>query len=152
MIYRGWVGAFRRRARHAPPVAVPEAAQTVLALIPVRFVDDGCSAILDGLAGVSWRWACRIHDWRACSRCHLREYMHPAARARADAELRRNILASIPIGWVAIPALVWAGLTFIAGRGYYDTCGPFPDGATEAQRRTGLCRHGMLLPEWWGRP
>lgn len=78
--------------------------------------------------------------------------MNEEASRRANAELRRNILASIPIGWAAIPAAFWLGLTLIGGRGYYDTCHPEnPVGATREQRQLGLCRHGMPLPEWWGR-
>ena len=48
------------------------------------FCDDGCTTSPDGILGYDFSWACRIHDWRYCTRCHPPDSMSQLARRFAD--------------------------------------------------------------------
>lgn len=126
---------------------IPAAALTLLKQIPVHFRDDGCSASPDAWFGFYFRWACRIHDWRYCTRCHPPGTMTGRAKRQADRELREGVKASLPWRWK------WIGRVYEAAvrtnvNGSFDTCGPVPEEATDYQRKSGLCRHGVPAPNW----
>jgi hypothetical protein len=108
-----------------------------LGRIPTDFIDDGCTNSPDGLFRVDLRWACRIHDWRYCTRCHAPGSMTAGARHRADDELRRHIDGA----WKGkiIPWLYWKAVHLFGGTNAYDSCGP-------AAGR--VCRHGQHVPMW----
>ena len=127
-------------------------ARWILAEIPKEFEDDGCSNSPDGfLMGISkWRgfrwlkrwarsfkWCCRIHDWRYCSRCQ--RVMNRREQTYADKELGRNVR------YVIYRGLRWWGWGYyratnrFGGMSAYNSCGP----------AAGLlCRHGMEVPQW----
>ena len=124
---------------HRAQRPIPAEAQAILDTIPAEFVDDGCSNSPDGWFGFDLRFACRIHDWRYCGRCHRAEFMDQARRHRADAELERNIQSVLPwrwrwVGWFYLRAVHVAG-----GIEAWDSCG-----LEEGE----LCRHRMPLPPW----
>jgi hypothetical protein len=129
---------------HAP-------ARSILKKIPVHFRDDGCSNAPDGLflwakrwrwlhwLVRSFRWCCRIHDWRYCSRAHPAGSMNQAARHFADKELGWNVRG------VTLFTLKWLGWGYFratsdfGGRRAWNSCGP-----ASGER----CRHNMPQPEW----
>lgn len=114
----------------------------VLAGIPAGFVDDGCSNSPDAWFRFDFRWACRIHDWRYCSRCHPAREMTQAGRTRADQELGMNIRAALPWRWRWVASIYQFEVWRWGGMAAWDSCGP------EAGNR---CRHGMPeRPEWLG--
>lgn len=118
---------------------MPTTAVAVNQQIPRHFVNDGCTNAPDTLFGFELGWACRIHDWRYCTRCHPAGTMTAGHRRRADAELGANVRAALPwrwrwVGWVYRTA-VWR----YAGISAFDSCGP----------SAGLkCRHHMPIPRW----
>ena len=77
----------------------PAEAAALLAEIPDSFIDDGCSNSPDSIWGFRFRWACRIHDWRYCSRAHAAGTMHYANKMVADDELYDFIGSSLPWRW-----------------------------------------------------
>lgn len=132
-----------RRTEIPPP---PEA-ELVLARIPEGFLDDGCSSSLDGTFRVSWKWVCKIHDWRGCTRCH------PAGSLTLDQMHAGNAELWYWMGY--LPAYVRAArwiyygvLARFNGDVAWNSCGPRPKDATPQQLAAGLCRHGMPMPDW----
>lgn len=120
---------------------IPDEAVEILRQIPLHFVDDGCSNSPDDLFGFDFRWACRIHDWRYCSRTgHLLE-MDYRKKVTADEELRENIRGSLPWRWRWAGWIYEGAVRFAGGWGSWNSCGP------EAGEH---CRHGMAIPESWG--
>ena len=134
-----------------------EVEQRTLTKIPVRFTDDGCSNSPDGfflwakklskrrgfrwLRGLvrSFRWCCKIHDWRYCTRCHPPGSMTKGAQTYADKELGWNVRSVLQFfvkwyGW-----MYWKVTSELGGRRAWDSCGPASGE---------LCRHGMPMPEW----
>jgi len=107
--------------------------------IPETFVDDGCSNSPDGLCGTDFRWACRIHDWRYCTRCHPFGTMCWKHRLKTDRELRRNLAVALPWWNQWIRFAYWFAVRRFGSFHAYDTCGP------EAGER---CRHNMEQPGW----
>jgi hypothetical protein len=119
----------------------PEAA-AALAEIPDGFIDDGCSGWFtpDEWFGFCFRDACRLHDWRYCSRAHPGSAMRQADRAAADAELRENLRAILPWYWRWVGWAYYAGVFLAGGVRAWDSCG------SRAGRR---CRHGREAPPEW---
>jgi hypothetical protein len=104
------------------------------------FSDDGCTVSPDGLFGYDFSWACRIHDWRYCTRCHPPGSMSRLARRFADEELRMHMRASLPWytrGWV--PLVYRLVVRFFGRFGAWDSCGP---------EAGDLCRHQIPMPAW----
>lgn len=129
------MGLFNGRAQRP----VPEKAKGVLNQIPKTFKDDGCSNSPDDLWGFDFGWACRIHDWRYCTRCHpagSRDYEH---RQRADRELRENLRTSLPWRWRWVSWIYWRGVQAGGGFDAWNSCGP-EDGDR--------CRHNRKMPRW----
>lgn len=119
---------------------VPGSARLLLTSIPTDFVDDGCSASPDSICGDSIRWACRIHDWRYCTRAHRPGRMTTEYRKNADKELRTHMRLDLP--WYS----QWTRLIyhffvrkFGNGDNSFDSCGP------EVGEK---CRHNMPQPVW----
>jgi len=116
-----------------------ETALDVLNSIPEDFVDDGCSNAPDSIFCKPIYFACRIHDFRYCTRAHPEGTMCPAHRKAADKELRRNMCTALPwysqwIRWIYYRAVRRFG-TLSA----YNSCGP---------RAGNLCRHNLRPPTW----
>ena len=124
---------FRGRAQRV----IPEVAQRIYDSIPERFVDDGCSNSPDGWFGFNFRWACRIHDWKYCSRCHPLVSMTQYYRKLADKELQRNISASLPWRWKWVSRIYKFEVRRHGGTSAWNSCGP---------RVGALCRHNMRWP------
>lgn len=119
---------------------IPEDAQAILDLIPSDFVDDGCSCSPDSLMGTDIKWACRIHDWRYCTRAHRPGRMTTDYRKKADRELRGNLRAGMPwySQWTRV-LYYWAVRRWGSGDNSFDSCGPAAGS---------YCRHGMAQPPW----
>lgn len=125
---------------------IPEYAKAVLDQIPEEFQDNGCSNSPDLLFGFNFKWACRIHDWWWCSRCHAPGQMTPEWKAAGDYFLKLAMRDALPPIWKWV-----AGIYRRAVRIFwwgYDTCGPNPQNASSQQRLEGRCRHNMPRPEW----
>ena len=129
------MGLFNGRAQRPRP---PEAVE-LLGAIPAGFSDDGCSNAPDAIFGFRFDWACRIHDWRYCSRCHPAGTMHYANKLAADAELGRLIGTSLPWRWRWIRRVYLRGVQAGGGFDAWNSCGP-EDGPS--------CRHGIDLQTW----
>ena len=106
-------------------------------LVPLEFIDDGCSAAPDKIFWI-WdlKWACRIHDWRYCTRAHKPSEMTQYFRHIADLELRNNVRSVLPFGLGWLTALLfWRVVHLKGGDEAWNSCGP------EVGER---CRHGLL--------
>jgi hypothetical protein len=117
----------------------PAAAEAVLEEIPDSFIDDGCSNSPDTIWGFKFRWACRIHDWRYCSRSHPAGTMHYANKLGADDELYEFIGSSLPWRWRWVRWIYLRGVHVGGGFDAWNSCGP-EDGPE--------CRHNVELPAW----
>jgi len=128
---------------------VPEGALEHVSMVPLYFVDDGCSNSPDGWFGFDFSWACRIHDARYCQRTPIDGPSSPAQgthehREYADNWLRSDIKASLPWRWRWVGWVYWAGVRAGGGIKAYNSCFPlFPHGAGLEQARRKRCRHGM---------
>ena len=129
------MGLFDDRAQRPRPTRAVE----LLADISVDFVDDGCSNSPDTIWGFKFRWACRIHDWRYCSRSHLAGTMHYANKQVADRELRDFVGESLPWRWRWVRYFYLRGVQVGGGFDAWNSCGP-EDGE--------FCRHNIALPLW----
>lgn len=118
---------------------IPLTAESVLEKIPARFKDDGCSSSPDSLFGFEFRWACRIHDWRYCTRCHRAGSMTQAARRRGDEELGGNIRSTLPWRWRWVRWIYQTVVRRHGGTSAFDSCGPVVGK---------VCRHNMSPPSW----
>jgi len=129
----------RKRAKFLIERRTAMVASATLREIPERFTDDGCSYSPDSLFHNEIGWACRIHDYRYCSRSLGPRDFGPEARAAADLELRKNIALSFPkwLGWVRF--LYWKAVRRFGGLGLWNSCG------YEVGDR---CRHNMKRPLW----
>lgn len=118
---------------------IPAKAVALLGQIPREFADDGCSSSPDSWFGFNFRFACRIHDWRYCTRAHPAGSMGYGAKVAADYELEQHVRASLPWRWRWVGWLYRGATLFAGGWGAFDSCGP------EVGDR---CRHGLAPPEW----
>ncbi len=113
---------------------VPAAARVLLRTIPRGFRDDGCSNAPDSVFGFRFRWVCRLHDWRYCTRCHPPGVLTQGWRHMADRELRSFISASLPWRWRWLKWAYYGGVWWAGGIEAFDSCG----------RDVGdFCRHGI---------
>jgi hypothetical protein len=131
-----------RHRRQLPPSVK---ACALLEAIPDEFNDDGCSSSPDRMWWFGWwwfRWACRIHDWRYCGRCHPPGTMNQAARRRGDIELGGFIRQSVPTWAWPVASLYRLAVRRHGGRSAWNSCGP------TAENAAGLCRHGIGQPQW----
>jgi hypothetical protein len=124
---------------HRAQYPIPSTGESALREIPKNFVDDGCSNSPDGWFGFEFQWACRIHDYRYCTRCHDPGTMTYGMKLFADNELKRNIRYSLPWRWRWVRYVYHAGVWFGGNFSAWDSCGP---DAGE------VCRHGMSQPDW----
>ena len=131
----GWLNPFDGRAQRP----IPTEAAKWLREIPSEFSDDGCTNSPDSVFGFKFRWACRIHNWRYCSRCHPPGTMHYESKLKADAELARYIGSSLPFRWRWVRRIYLRGVHVGGGFDAWNSCGP-EDGDT--------CRHGIAMPDW----
>jgi hypothetical protein len=137
-----------KRAQHP----IPDGAARVLAQIPDRFHDDGCSNSPDSWFGFDFSWACRIHDWRYCTRAQALAGCEtsPEAKAYADKRLREDIAASLPTRWGWVKYVYWRAVARL-GDGSYDSCQKeFAGGRSLSQATRGVCRHELPWPESGG--
>lgn len=107
--------------------------------IPSTFVDDGCSNSPDAICGISIREACRIHDWRYCTRGHTHGTMCKEHRRAADKELRANIAKALPWWNQWVRWIYWRAVRRFGSIHAYDTCGVSAGD---------YCRHNMPMPVW----
>lgn len=107
--------------------------------IPDSFVDDGCSNSPDSICGTWIRPACRIHDWRYCTRCHPQGTMCKEHRKAADKELRASLAKLLPWWNQWVRWIYWRAVRRFGSLHAYDTCG---------QSAGDFCRHGMPMPLW----
>lgn len=129
-------------------------AKTILRNIPTQFSDDGCSnapdgwlLILSSQRGLAWlkrfarsfRWCCRIHDWRYCTRCHPAGSMTRGAQRYADRELGWHVRSILPFGLRWWGWLYWRATNRFGGMSAWDSCGI---------RAGQFCRHNMPIPRW----
>lgn len=122
---------------------IPAFAVKLLSEIPPNFYDDGCSSAPD----LSFKWACRIHDWFYCTRAHPEGQMTDEWRSFADHVVRELIRASMPAPLRWIGNLYFRILRALGGHAF-NTCGPDPDGVMPFERMLGLCRHSLQKPDW----
>ena len=120
-------------------LAIPEDAKRLLLLIPGNFISDGFSNSPDKLFGFDFTWACKIHDWSYCSRCHNAGTRTHASKTQADARLKRHIDESLPFRWSWVKYVYHTAVWRYGAMGSFNSCGP------EAGFR---CRHGQTQPEW----
>jgi hypothetical protein len=122
---------------------VAKKAHRALGNIPDRFIDDGCSYSPDSMFHNEIGWACRIHDFRYCSRTEAHKDTSPEARLKADKELRANIALSFPkwLGWIRW--LYYKAVRRFGSMHAWDSCGP-EDGE--------YCKHNMQVPLWMQYP
>jgi hypothetical protein len=109
-------------------------------VIPYRFTDDGCSLSPDSIGRTSLKLACRIHDWRYCTRAHAPGELTTSWRKKADLELRQMMGHGMP--WYArwTRWMYWWGVRKFGNRDTsFDSCG------VDAGQ---FCRHNMPMPEW----
>lgn len=125
----------------------PPEARLVLAQIPREFIDDGCSNSLDGTFRVSWRWICRIHDWRGCSRAHPAGFLTLDKMQEGNAELW-YWMGLLPWYLPGVRWIYYGVLARLNGDVAWNSCGVQPRGATLDQLAAGLCRHGLPMPDW----
>lgn len=118
---------------------IPEDAKRLLDLIPADFNDDGCSNSPDSIFGFDFKWACRIHNWSFCTRCHPPGTRTYAAEAQANIRLKRHIDAALPFRWSWVKYVYYTAVWRYGGMGAFNSCGP------EAGFR---CRHGQVQPKW----
>ncbi len=118
---------------------MPNLAARLLQDIPDVFTDDGCSNAPDAIFGFRFDWACRIHDWRYCSRCHPAGTMHYANKQTADHELSNHMGATLPWRWRWVRRIYLRGVQAGGGFDAWNSCGP-EDGE--------FCRHNIELPPW----
>ena len=111
----------------------------LLRKIPKAFVDDGCTRAPDRVFGYDLRFACRIHDWRYCTRCHVPGTMDTHHRNLADTELRDLLREVLPWRWRFLGWVYWLAVWQRGGFEAWDSCG-----LTAGE----CCRHGMPVPEW----
>jgi hypothetical protein len=121
------------------PYPIPREALSLLASIPKEFRDDGCSNALDSWFGFDFAWACRIHDWRYCTRCHQAGSMDYACKVRDDRELQAFVACCLPWRWKWLGRVYKRAVLIAGGWNAYDSCGP---------EKGALCRHGMPMPRW----
>ena len=121
-------------------VKIPREAQAILDIIPKNFVSDKCTKSLDSVFGYDFSFACVIHNFRYCGRCHDPVFMTYMNKLKADNELRQNISRSLPhwylksISWLYY-AIVWKYGVY----GSWNSCG------LEVGNK---CRHEMSIPKW----
>lgn len=125
-----------RRAQRPIP---KEASALLRGSVPASFKDDGCTNSPDSIFGFDFKWACRIHDWRYCTRCHDPGSMTYETKLRADMELKRHFKSSLPLRWRWIRYVYYAGVLAGGGFNAFDSCGP-EEGET--------CRHDVTSPQW----
>jgi hypothetical protein len=118
---------------------IMEKMQGVLDKIPGEFIDDGCSKAPDSIFGYDLSEACRIHDFRYCTRCHEPGTMSLKAQKEADRELRKNLSGLLPWRWRWIKWGYYAAVWRYGGFGSWDSCG-FSVGPR--------CRHNMSPQQW----
>lgn len=139
---------------------IPRAAKILLDDMPEGFVDDGCSSFPDMLGRIAsvmthgavkpWvlRWACRVHDWDACTRAHPPGTMTDARQRLINKRLRVFLVEYLPLRWRWLGWAMRAGLWFARGFGWWDSCDLEARGAMPSQLAQGLCRHALPAPEW----
>ena len=128
---------------------MPAEARAALARVPQHFTDDGCSNSPDSWFGFDFRWACRLHDHAYCTRANPAGSMTWGAKVVADEMLKQRIRSALPLRWRWVRYIYKAAVFWGGGYGSWDSCGDEPpNGASELQRRNGLCRHAMPRPEW----
>jgi hypothetical protein len=119
-------------------LTIPQEAQKNLKKIPKGFKDDGCTNSPDKLFGFNFKWACQIHDWRYCSRCHEPRNMRHQDKVAADRELRKNIKSSLPFRWRWVAFVYYTAVWRYGGLGSWDSC------LTTDKK----CRHNVGKPKW----
>ncbi len=120
----------------------PAAAVQILERIPKRFLDDGCSNSPDSVFGFDFRWACRIHDWEYCSRCHKAGRTTQTNRRFADREIKLFIGSALPWRWRWVRFVYYRVLKVAGGVDAWNSCG---------HTKGELCRHNMPMPGWMKR-
>lgn len=128
---------------------IPDGAVAALAQVPARFHDDGCSNSPDSWFGFDFSWACRLHDWRYCTRAQILagQPMSPERKDYADRRLREDIDASLPGRWSWVRFVYWRAVARL-GDGSYNTCSKdFAGGRSGSQASRGVCRHNLAWPE-----
>jgi len=113
--------------------------QKILDKMPKEFVDDGCSNAPDKIFGYDLSGACRVHDWRYCTRCHEPGTMSLEAQKAADRELRNNLSGLLPWRWRWLKWVYYVAVWRYGGFGSWDSCGL---GAGQT------CRHEMPPQQW----
>lgn len=125
---------------------IPAGAANQLRKIPNHFIDDGCSNSPDSWFGFDFSWACRIHDWRFCTRAQPDGEMTDERREAADLHLRQDIRASLPWRWRWIRWIYYRAVRRF-GEKAFDSCpAQFAAGVSRTQARAAVCRHGMTWP------
>ena len=132
------MGLFSGRAQKT----MPKLAREMLLLVPPRFKDDGCSNSLDSMWGFDFRFACRIHDYAYCTRCHPAGSMTQGHRRVADENLAMMIRAVLPWRWRWVGWFYRFGVHWGGGVTAFDSCG---------SQAGELCRHNMPAPDWLAR-
>jgi hypothetical protein len=126
--------------------------QQLLERVPEGFADDGCSRGPDRVFRFDLRHACRLHDWRGCTRCHGPGDLTLDRMIEANLELERIIADALPWRWRWLKWPYYWAVKRFNGDVAWDSCGPNPRGASAGQIAQGLCRHSMPEPEWMRGP
>lgn len=121
---------------------IPEDAKKLLEQINRDFPDfisDKCSNSPDSLFGFDFSWACTIHDYKYCSRCHSPGALTYNAKIKADKELEQHIDDALPFRWSWVKYVYYVAVWRYGGMGAFNSCGP------EVGYK---CRHNIVAPDW----
>ncbi len=127
---------------------IPPEAQEVLALVPAHFTDDGCSGGPDRMVRFDFKWVCRIHDWRGCTRAWPPGTRTLDEMQAGNAELWRLMGGALPFRYRWARWIYYAVLARFNGDVAWDSCGVSPREASPEQMAKGECRHSMPMPPW----
>lgn len=131
---------------------IPPEAQEVLDQVPAVFTDDGCSNSPDRILRFEFRWVCRIHDWRGCTRCWPAGSRTLDEMFAGNEEIWRHMGVALPLRYRWARWIYYAILARFNGDVAWDSCGPNPREASDEQLALGQCRHSMPMPDWMRPP
>jgi len=126
---------------------VPASLQCILDQLPATWVDDGLTLFPDKIGAWVISKCGTGHDAFYCTRMWPAGRMGVAHKAEGDRAIRDWVWAMLPFGLRVSGYVIFMGV-WRGGYGSYNSCGPQPLSATDAQVEAGQCRHGVPMPGW----